>query len=196
MLSRLFGSRAMVASAGGALCTCRRSVQAGRKYDLFGYEVETNTAPWIEKILKAKYYDEAGDTLVEMNLHNCPPDLDAYNATLKKIFECPSKGAEPMENESKFCAMMDLLEEMNHRNKIKPNEESWLWVMNECVASGNYRMGFVIERVLKEQFSGCPPDLVAQNDANGKKAVETGKEHPVHLAKQSGLFESVTQDTK
>lgn len=96
----------------------------GKKYDLFGYEVDTNTGPWIEKIKSCKYYDEAGEVLVNMNVMNCPPDLETYNATLQKIFEAPSKQEQPVENESKFCAMMDLLEEMSHRNKIKPNEES------------------------------------------------------------------------
>lgn len=96
----------------------------GKKYDLFGYEVDTNTGPWIEKIKNCKYYDEAGEVLVNMNVKNCPPDLETYNATLQKIFEASSKQEQPVENESKFCAMMDLLEEMSHRNKIKPNEES------------------------------------------------------------------------
>ncbi|KAL7703252.1 Ribonucleoprotein p18 mitochondrial precursor [Lotmaria passim] len=100
------------------VCTAvaARFASAGaKKYDLFGYEVDTNTAPWIEKVKKCKYYDDAGEVLVTMNVKNCPPDLETYNATLQKIFEAPSKSDKPVENESKFCAMMDLMEEMQHR---------------------------------------------------------------------------------
>jgi len=163
----------------------------GKKYDLFGYEVDTNTAPWIEKIKKVKHYDEAGELLVEMNVKNCPPDLATYNATLQKIFECDSKTTEPVTNESKFCAMMDLLEEMSHRNRIKPNEESWTWVMKACVKSGNFRVGYVVERVMKKECNGCPNDLVQANEANAAKAKSEGREHPSHLAKLTGLFDSV-----
>ena len=162
---------------------------ATKKYDLFGYEVDTNTGPWIEKIKGCKTYDEAGELLVEMNVKNCPPDLATYNATLEKIFTAKSKTTEPVDNESKFCAMMDLMEEMNHRNKVKPNEESWTWVMKECVASKNFRIGRVIERVMKTQCGNCPSDLVQANEANATAASNDGKEHPSHLSKQLGLFE-------
>ncbi|CUG92208.1 ribonucleoprotein mitochondrial precursor, putative, partial [Bodo saltans] len=95
------------------LCTASlarfSSGAASAKTDLFGYEVDTNTAPWIEKIKNVKYYDEAGEVLVDMNVKNCPPDLATYNATLQKIFEAGSKQSTPVDNESKFCAMMDLL---------------------------------------------------------------------------------------
>lgn len=164
-----------------------------KKYDLFGYEVDTNTAPWIEKIKQVKFYDQAGEILVEMNVKNCPPDIATYNAALGKIFDCSSKAAEPVPNESKFCAMMDLLEEMSHRNKIKPNEESWTWVMKECVKSSNYRMGFVVERVMRAEFKSCPQDLVTANEAAASKAAAEGKEHPSALAKQIGLFDHVVQ---
>lgn len=160
-----------------------------KRYDLFGYEVDTNTAPWIEKIKACKYYDDAGEVLVDMNVKNCPPDLTTYNATLAKIHTAPSKSAEPVENESKFCAMMDLMEEMWHRNKIKPNEESWNWVMKECVASGNFRLGYAIERVLREEFKNAPADLVSANEANAQKAKADGKEFPGHLSKPFGLFD-------
>ena len=182
---RRFASKMTAAAAVGA------RFQATKKYDLFGYEVSTETAPWIEKIKKVKTYDEAGELLVQMNVKNCPPDLQTYNATLQAIFESKSKDTVPVPNESKFCAMMDLLEEMSHRNKIKPNEESWTWVMKECVASANFRLGYVIIRVMEKECGKCPADLVAANEANAAKASAEGKEHPAILAKQTGLFESV-----
>ncbi|CAJ1020500.1 ribonucleoprotein p18, mitochondrial precursor, putative [Leishmania guyanensis] len=169
---------ARFASAGGA-----------KKYDLFGYEVDTNTAPWIEKVKKCQYYDEAGEVLVSMNVKNCPPDLETYNATLQKIFEAPSKQDKPVDNESKFCAMMDLMEEMQHRNKVKPNEESWTWVMKECVKSGQFRLGYCIARLMESEFKRTPEDLVKQNEANAMKAKADGKEHPSALAQQQSLFE-------
>ena len=175
-----------------ALARCHGAAPAaagGKKYDLFGYEVDTNTAPWIEKIKACKHYDEAGEVLVDMNVKNCPPDLLTYNATLQKIFEASSKQSTPVENESKFCAMMDLLEEMSHRNKIKPDAASWTWVMRECVKSKNFRVGYCIQRVMEAECKSCPADLVAENQANADKAKAEGKEHPGHLAKQLGLFD-------
>jgi hypothetical protein len=165
----------------------------GKKTDLFGYAVDTNTKPWIEKIAKVNAYDDAGEVIVDMNLANCPPDLATYNMTLKKIFECQNKAADGSkgDGESKFCAMMDLMEEMKHRNGIKPNEESWSWVMKECVKSGQYRLGYVIERVMKAEVGGCPADLSAANEANAQKAKAEGKEHPGNLAKQTGVFDSM-----
>ena len=162
---------------------------ATAKYDLFGYEVDTNTGPWIQKIKACKTYDEAGEVLVEMNVKNCPPDLATYNATLAKIFDAQGKSTEPIENESKFCAMMDLLEEMSHRNKVKPDQESWTWVMKQCVASKSFHVGRVIERVMKAECGSCPADLVSANEANAQAAINDGKEHPSHLAKQHGLFD-------
>ena len=173
-----------------ATCSLARFQSAGaKKYDLFGYEVDTNTAPWIEKIKSCKYYDEAGEVLVDMNVKNCPPDIATYNATLQRIFECPSKQSTPVDNESKFCAMMDILEEMSHRCKIKPNQESWVWIFKACVASGNFRVGYVIQRVMEAEFKAAPADLVSANEANATKAKNEGKEHPGHLAKQQTLFE-------
>jgi hypothetical protein len=164
---------------------------SGKKVDLFGYAVDTNTAPWIKKLEAVKLYDEAGEILVNMNLANCPPDLATYNIVLRKIFECESKTATPQVGESKFCAMMDLLEEMRYRANLKPNEESWSWVMKECVKSGNFRLGYVIERVMKAEAGGCPADLVQANEANAQKAKAEGKEHPSHLAKQVGVFDAM-----
>jgi len=133
--------------------------------------------------------DEAGEVLVDMNVKNCPPDLATYNATLQKIFESPSKQSTPVDNESKFCAMMDLLEEMSHRNHVKPNEESWTWVLREAVKSKNFRIGYVVQRVMEKECKSAPADLVAENEANAAKAKAEGKEHPGHLSKQFGLFD-------
>ena len=191
--------RALVAPALATLSQVRyhgapAQSAGGKKFDLFGYEVETNTAPWIKKIEAVKAYDDAGEIMVDMNLANCPPDLATYNTVLRKIFECENKSAtaKASEGESKFCAMMDLMEEMRYRGNIKPNEESWTWVMKECVKSGSFRNGYVIERVLKLEAGGCPADLAAANEANAQKAKSEGKEHPGHLAKQTGVFDSMT----
>ncbi|KAK7196551.1 ribonucleoprotein p18, mitochondrial precursor [Novymonas esmeraldas] len=165
------------------------SASTAKKHDLFGYEVDTNTAPWIEKVKKCQFYDEAGEVLVSMNVKNCPPDLETYNATLQKIFEAPSKQDKPVDNESKFCAMMDLMEEMQHRNKVKPNEESWKWVMRQCVESGHFRLGYCVAKVMEAEFKGAPADLVSQNEANAAKAKAEGKEHPSTLAQQQSLFD-------
>lgn len=169
--------------------TALRFSSSAKKYDLFGYEVDTNTAPWIEKIKVCKFYDDAGEVLVSMNVKNCPPDLATYNATLQKIFESPSKQAQVVENESKACAMLDLIEEMNHRNRIKPNEESWMWVMKECVASKNFRLGFCIEKVMEVEGKGAPAELSKANAANAEAAKAEGKDHPSALKKQVGLFD-------
>ena len=182
-------SASLCASAAARFHGAAPASVGGKKYDLFGYEVDVNTAAWIAKIKAVKTYDEAGEVLVEMNVKNCPPDLATYNATLEKIFTAASKTTEAVPNESKFCAMMDLLEEMSHRNKVKPDETSWSWVMKECVASKNFRVGRVIERVMKKECGNCPADLVAANEANATAAAAEGKEHPSHLSKQLGLFE-------
>ena len=162
--------------------------QATKQYDLFGYEVDTNCAPWIKKIQEVKHYDKAGEILVEMNVANCPPNIDTYNATLAQIYTCASKDTVPVPNESKFCAMMDLLEEMDHRNKIKPNLDSWSWVLKECIASGAYRLGYVIIEAMKP-LGGAAADLIAANDANAQKAAAAGNEHPAGLSKQLGVFD-------
>lgn len=181
-----------------ALTQVRMSAHAapsstGNKTDLFGYAVDTNTAPWIEKIKAVKAYDDAGEIIVDMNLKNCPPDLATYNIVLRKIYECDLKNAGAnLAGESKFCAMMDLMEEMRHRNQIKPNEESWSWVMKACIKSGDYRLGYVIERVMKAENGACPAELAAANEANAAKAKAEGKEHPGHLSKQTGVFDSMT----
>ncbi|CCW72037.1 unnamed protein product [Phytomonas sp. Hart1] len=160
-----------------------------KRYDLFGYEVDTNTQPWIDKIKQCQYYDEAGEVLVRMNVNNCPPDLETYNATLQKIFEAPSKAAEPVENESKFCAMIDLLEEMSHRNKVKPNMESWIWVLKECVQCGQFRLGYCIGKLIEAEFKQVPEELLQQNEANAAKAKAEGNEHPRHMTQNLSIFD-------
>ena len=175
-----------------------------KKTDLFGYEVNTDTSAWIQKIKKAKYYDQAGELLVEMNLANTPPDLAAYNATLQRIHECTEKFANPeaqpaKERADKLCAMLDLIEEMEQRSKIMPDKESWLWVMKECVTSGSYRMGYVVERVWKQRFGEAAEtaedktlsSLLEANEKNSVQCKEAGKEHPAHLKKVTPLFQTV-----
>ncbi|KPI83757.1 Protein P18 mitochondrial [Leptomonas seymouri] len=174
------------------VCTAaaaRFASSGAKKYDLFGYEVDTNTAPWIERVKKCRYYDEAGEVLVSMNVKNCPPDLETYNATLQKIFEAPSKSDKPVENESKFCAMMDLMEEMQHRNKVKPDVQSWTWVMKECVQSGSFRLGYCVAKLMEAEFKSVPADLVKKNEENAEKAKAEGKEFPSALTQQQSLFE-------
>eukprot|EP00009_Paramoeba_aestuarina_P005683 CAMPEP_0201522874 /NCGR_PEP_ID=MMETSP0161_2-20130828/18608_1 /ASSEMBLY_ACC=CAM_ASM_000251 /TAXON_ID=180227 /ORGANISM="Neoparamoeba aestuarina, Strain SoJaBio B1-5/56/2" /LENGTH=212 /DNA_ID=CAMNT_0047921829 /DNA_START=41 /DNA_END=679 /DNA_ORIENTATION=+ len=192
-----------VISAAKALYATTPSKDA-QKTDLFGYEVNTDTAPWINKIKNAKYYDQAGELLVEMNLNNTPPDLSAYNATLQRIHECTEKFRvpdehPPKERGDKLCAMLDLVEEMEQRSKLTPDKDSWLWIMKECVASGNYRMGYIVEKVWSARFGdiGDSADdkkmsqLLEDNTKNAVKSKETGKEHPAHLKKVSPLFQTV-----
>eukprot|EP00796_Vickermania_ingenoplastis_P000993 gene993-588_t len=176
-------------SLAGAFAARLSSTSAAKKYDLFGYEVDTNTAPWIEKIKQCKHYDDAGEILVDMNVQNCPPDLETYNATLQNIFESPSKQDQPVENESKFCAMMDLMEEMQHRNKVTPNMESWTWVLKECVSSGQFRLGFCVIQLMEAEFKSVPEDLKKANQENADRAKAEGNEHPGHLSQQENLLD-------
>merc|ERR1740130_1776154 len=112
----------------------------GKRYDLFGYEMSSNVGPWNEKISSVKFWNDAGELMVDMNRQNCPPDLSTYKAVLRAILSCPTKYAEgPTSGESKFCAMLDALEEMDHRNGIPVDEECCKIVMEECVASGDFR---------------------------------------------------------
>ncbi|RNF00043.1 ribonucleoprotein p18, mitochondrial precursor, partial [Trypanosoma rangeli] len=99
------------------------------------------------------------------------------------------KQAQPVGEREQVLCDADLMEEMSHRNKMKPNEESWTWVMKECVKSGQFRLGYCIQKVMEAEFKSCPADLVKQNDANAEKAKTEGEEHPGHLSKQVGLFD-------
>eukprot|EP00906_Rhabdomonas_costata_P002732 RCo004248 len=153
----------------------------GKKYDLFGYEVSANTAPYIEQIKKAEFYDDAGEVIVEMNLANCPPDLATYNALLERILNCKSKRKDPVAGENKFCAMMDILEEMDHRYNIKPNAESWTYLLKELVATGDFRMGWLCIAGMKSLKIDPPADLVAANEANFEKAKASGNDFPAAL---------------
>ena len=58
------------------------------------------------------------------------------------------------------------------RNGIKPNEESWSWIMKECVKSGNFRIGYVIERVMKEESARA---AVVRNDEDCLPRLEHGR---------------------
>ncbi|KNH07463.1 ribonucleoprotein p18 mitochondrial precursor [Perkinsela sp. CCAP 1560/4] len=200
-------TRQLRAASSQMICTRRSSYAKEAKEvqtDLFGYEVNTDTSPWIKKIDNVKYYDQAGELLVEMNLNNTPPDLSAYNATLRRIHECSEKFKSPEEHApkergDKLCAMLDLIEEMEQRSKITPNKESWVWVMKECVSSGNYRMGYIVERVWKNKFGDFTQDaedknmtqLLEENTTNAVRSKESGKEHPPHLKKVTPLFQTV-----
>eukprot|EP00754_Rhynchopus_humris_P038689 Rhum_TRINITY_DN21303_c0_g1::Rhum_TRINITY_DN21303_c0_g1_i1::g.173708::m.173708 len=79
--------------------------------------------------------------MVEMNRANCPPDLSTYKEVLRAILWCLTKFEKPMEGENKFCAMMDALEEMEHRSGIKADLDCWKLVLEEAIKSGDFRAG-------------------------------------------------------
>eukprot|EP01062_Namystynia_karyoxenos_P082723 TRINITY_DN937_c0_g1_i3.p1 TRINITY_DN937_c0_g1~~TRINITY_DN937_c0_g1_i3.p1 ORF type:complete len:221 (+),score=113.56 TRINITY_DN937_c0_g1_i3:80-664(+) len=162
----------------------------GKRYDLFGYEMSSDVGPWNDKISKVQYWNDAGEIVVEMNRANCPPDLSTYKAVLRAILNSKSKFPEPMAGENKFCAMMDTLEEMDHRSGISVDQECWMVVMEECVKSGDFRAGRAVAACMKETYGSEPADLVAKNEANADAAKKDGKEFPAALAKEAGgLFE-------
>jgi len=163
----------------------------GKRYDLFGYEMSSDVGPWNEKISKVQFWNDAGELCVEMNRQNCPPDLSTYKAVLRAILNSKSKYAEgPTSGESKFCAMMDTLEEMDHRSGIPVDEECWKIVMEECVASGDFRAGRAVAACMADKYGSEPADLVAKNEANAAAAAKEGREFPAALAKEAGgLFE-------
>jgi len=154
-----------------------------KRYDLFGYEVSTATASYDEEIKKCQYYDDAGEVIVKMNLANCPPNLTTYNCLLERILHCKSKRPTPVPGESKFAAMMDVLEEMDARSGIKPNAESWGYVLTELVEAGDFRMGWICIAGMKAL--GITPDaaLVQANEANAAKAKANGTDFPAVLKK-------------
>jgi len=143
--------------------------------------VSAETGPYIERIKKVEYYDEAGEIIVEMNLANCPPDLATYNALLERILGCKSKRKEPIPGENKFCAMMDILEEMDHRYNIKPNAESWTYLLKELVVAGDFRLGWLCIAGMKSMKIEPPADLVAANEAIADKAKASGSDFPAAL---------------
>ena len=162
------------------------------KTDLFKYPVKEDTSAWIKKIGEAKYYDEGGEIMVEMNVDNCPPDLATYNAVLQKILTADAKNANATEGDNKFCAMMDLIEEMDHRNGIKPNQESWNAVLSETIQSGSFRLGYAVIEGMKSAGFTAPADLVGATEAAEAKAVAAGQEFPAHLSKAAeSLFDEV-----
>eukprot|EP01001_Neometanema_parovale_P011783 NODE_8040_length_727_cov_29.145695_g7788_i0.p1 GENE.NODE_8040_length_727_cov_29.145695_g7788_i0~~NODE_8040_length_727_cov_29.145695_g7788_i0.p1 ORF type:complete len:192 (-),score=65.56 NODE_8040_length_727_cov_29.145695_g7788_i0:89-664(-) len=176
----MFVARRFVAPALRSVRAYSEAASA-KRYDLFGYEVSTATGPFIAKIAKCQYYDDAGEVIVEMNLANCPPDLATYNALLARILECKSKQAEPVTGESKVCAMMDILEEMDHRYSIKPNAESWSYVVKALVAEGDFRLGWLAIAAMKAEGFEAPADLVSANQAQADKAKASGSDFPAML---------------
>ena len=96
-------------------------------------------------------------------------------------FDCRSFCAF-LAGENKFCAMMvcifffqlafresnrqhknsqDVLEEMDHRYNIKPNAESWTYLLKDLVLSGDFRLGWVCIAGMKSMKIEPPADLVA-----------------------------------
>eukprot|EP00996_Jenningsia_fusiforme_P003440 NODE_4237_length_839_cov_102.379747_g3911_i0.p2 GENE.NODE_4237_length_839_cov_102.379747_g3911_i0~~NODE_4237_length_839_cov_102.379747_g3911_i0.p2 ORF type:complete len:192 (-),score=43.20 NODE_4237_length_839_cov_102.379747_g3911_i0:198-773(-) len=157
----------------------------GKKYDLFGYEVSTNTAPYIEKIQKTQYYDDAGEVIVAMNLNNTPPDLTTYNALLERILNAKSKQSTPVDGENRFCAMMDVLEEMDHRYGIRPDAQSWGYVMQELVTSGDFRMGWLCIEAMRSLGVEPSAELIAKNSENSAKAKSSGVDFPPALRRSA-----------
>ena len=166
---------------------CHRLVRwqstVAKRYDLFGYEVSTLTGPFIEQIKKSQFYDDAGEVIVKMNLANCPPDLQTYNAVLERILNCKSKRAQPVKGENKFAAMMDVMEEMDARSGIKPNAESWGYVLKELVQSGDFRLGWICIAGMKSLGISAEQSLVDANEANAAKAKSAGTDFPAYLKK-------------
>eukprot|EP01060_Flectonema_neradi_P032422 TRINITY_DN514_c0_g1_i1.p1 TRINITY_DN514_c0_g1~~TRINITY_DN514_c0_g1_i1.p1 ORF type:complete len:190 (+),score=61.18 TRINITY_DN514_c0_g1_i1:75-644(+) len=161
--------------------------------DLFGYEQSTEVGPWNKKISEVKYWNDAGEYMVDMNRDNCPPDLSTYTEVLRAILRCDSKlEGGVTEGESKFCAMMDVLEEMSHRNNIDPDMECWKIVAEECVASGDFRAGRALAACVAEygDKTGIPQNLIDAIEKKADEAKAAGKEFPAALQKQSsGLFD-------
>jgi len=165
-----------------------RFTNDGIRRDLFGYEQSSEVGPWNTKISQVPFWNEAGEIMVEMNQANCPPDLSTYKEVLKTILRCPSKyDGGLIEGESKFCAMMDALEEMEHRNKIKTDADCWVAVMEAAIEAKDFRAG--------RALAACIPGVLPQNliDANEKiasAAEANGTAFPAELAKQpESLFD-------
>uniref|UniRef100_A0A7S1JHA6 Pentacotripeptide-repeat region of PRORP domain-containing protein n=1 Tax=Eutreptiella gymnastica TaxID=73025 RepID=A0A7S1JHA6_9EUGL len=155
----------------------------GKRYDIFGYEVSTAVGPFIEKIKKCNTYDDAGEVIVEMNMANTPPDLATYNALLERICNCSSKAATPISGESKFCAMMDVLEEMDHRQGIKPNAESWGYVLKDLINSGDFRLAMLCIEGMKSSGLTADAGMVSAVEAAASKAASSGTDFPAYLKK-------------
>ncbi|KAJ9454971.1 Protein P18 [Diplonema papillatum] len=159
----------------------------GKRRDLFGYEQSSEVGPWNDKISKVKTWNEAGELLVEMNRANCPPDLSSYKEVLKAILRCSSKyDGGRQAGESKFCAMMDVLEEMEHRNNTKTDLPCWDLVMEGAIQEQEFRAG----RALIACVEGISQKLVDENEKVAAKLKSEGQEFPPALLKQSeNLFD-------
>ena len=135
-----------------------------------------------------KVWNDAGELLVEMNRANCPPDQSTIKEVLKAILACPSKyDGGKIEGESKFCAMMDLLEEMEHRNRgVKADDECWNFVMQAAIEEGDFRVG----RALAACVPTVSPALIEANEKVAQAAIAAGNEFPAALTKQAeNLFD-------
>eukprot|EP01061_Rhynchopus_euleeides_P042708 TRINITY_DN744_c0_g1_i1.p2 TRINITY_DN744_c0_g1~~TRINITY_DN744_c0_g1_i1.p2 ORF type:complete len:189 (+),score=83.97 TRINITY_DN744_c0_g1_i1:95-661(+) len=155
----------------------------GVRRDLFGYEQSSEVGPWNDKISSVKQWNDAGELLVEMNRANCPPDLTTYKAVLRAILRCQSKyEGGKIDGESKFCAMMDLLEEMEHRNSgMKADDDCWNSVMEAAIEEGDFRAG----RALVACVPTVSPALVDANEKLASQAASEGREFPAALTKQA-----------
>ena len=102
--------------------------------------------------------------------------------------------------ENKFTAMMDILEEMDARSGIKPNAESWGYVLKELVNAGDFRMGWVciagmksvgitpeaalVEVCCYPVHDSRPPSLPSKaNESNAAKSKSAGTDFPAILKK-------------
>lgn len=176
------------AIARSALARPTRFASDGIRRDLFGYEQSSEVGPWNTKISQVPHWNEAGEIMVEMNQANCPPDLSTYKEVLRTILRCPSKyEGGVIEGESKFCAMMDALEEMEHRNKIKTDNECWASVMEAAIEAGDFRAG----RALVACIPGViPQSLIDANEKVAAAAEANGTAFPAELSKQpESLFD-------
>eukprot|EP01003_Olkasia_polycarbonata_P007148 NODE_805_length_692_cov_337.356143_g735_i0.p2 GENE.NODE_805_length_692_cov_337.356143_g735_i0~~NODE_805_length_692_cov_337.356143_g735_i0.p2 ORF type:complete len:188 (-),score=38.97 NODE_805_length_692_cov_337.356143_g735_i0:72-635(-) len=158
-----------------------------QKQDLFGYPLHSDTSTFRADIAKAKYYDEAGEIIVKLTMSKTAMDLETYNAVLERIHNCPSKCAQPVPGEDKFCAMMDTIEDMG-RNGIKADLQSWTYVLQQLVNDGEFRLGWCAIATMKAEGLTPPDSLVSANDANAAKAKAAGQEFP-HMAPPSHPLE-------
>ena len=125
---------------------------------------------------------------MEMNRANCPPDLTTYKAVLRSILRCPSKyEGGVIDGESKFCAMMDALEEMEHRNTgMDADDECWNTVMEAAIEEKDFRVG----RALVACMPSISPALIEANEKVAAAKEAEGLAFPPHLTKQAeNLFD-------
>lgn len=166
----------------------RFSSSGAVRRDLFGYEQSSEVGPWNDKISKVPFWNDAGELMVEMNQANCPPDLSTYKEVLKTILRCPSKyEGGVIEGESKFCAMMDALEEMEHRGKTKADADCWNSVMEAAIEEKDFRAGRALVACLPGTINQA---LIDANEKIAAQAEAAGTAFPAELTKQpESLFD-------